>query len=160
MCCLHFHIWLTLPQLFGASFGWHIIYVEKKKAAVTAKYDDHKNALAKEQIQNAKVKEHQDFMIKLTSDIKAELERNQTKKVESRERKLGFVFEKDIKINRLDGSDGSVKLEAAHIKDIFSKGLNTEKVYTFNSNEFYDLVIHFCVLDGCKDKIRIALYHN
>jgi peptidyl-prolyl cis-trans isomerase D len=120
----------TISAPVKTNFGYHIIYVESKKAAKEAKLADHENTLAKDLIRKAKTTE----LDKLVETVKAEVTSkiSSKKALASLKKKYGLKTEVKIEVNKIDGSKGQILLESANLKEVFAKGLSQSELYTFD----------------------------
>jgi len=121
----------SISKPVKTQFGYHLIYVEAKKDEVVATLEKFESKLAKELIQKEKTTELDALVAKVSDQALKALSKNRLKTVKSLQDKYGLKLESDIVINRLDGSTGQILLEADQTKEIFSKGLNGGKAFSF-----------------------------
>jgi len=100
-------------------FGWHIIFVEKKRAEVVPTYADFKDQVATGIIQEGK----QDEILKLAKTLQTKLvtllNKNKFKAVEKLQKKYKFQFLKDLSFNQFDGTAGKIKISGEGLNKIF-----------------------------------------
>lgn len=107
-------------------FGYHIIYAEDKKEAKEAKFEDHKNAIAKESLQNERdVKE---LMDKAVAEVKTALESG--KSINKLKNKYKISVQAEKVINRLEGDQSNFDLKPEELNKIFS---SDDKLHVSNT---------------------------
>jgi peptidyl-prolyl cis-trans isomerase D len=118
-------------------FGYHLILVEGKKPAINATFDQHKNAITKEQLQKTKAEAHK----KLILDVKNSLTNanGNQKKLNKIVANFELKTEKAVKVNRLDGITGNLKLKANQLNELFSP--SAKNLYTFEDPLNINIVI-------------------
>jgi peptidyl-prolyl cis-trans isomerase D len=100
-------------------FGYHIIYLEDKKAAETKSLDSVKAELARMEIQKTKAQDL-DKLLKTTSEQIAELfNKNDIASVEALNKKVNGQLFKNVDINQFDQSIDSQSLSAEEADQIF-----------------------------------------
>ena len=107
-------------------FGYHIIFAEDKKEAKTAKFDDHKNEIAKESLQNER--DTKELMSGAVAEIKARLEKGRSLKPMVTKYKL--AVEKEKVINRLEGDKDSLDVKPEQLNEIFT---SNKKFHVFET---------------------------
>lgn len=102
-------------------FGYHIIYVRSKKAAIIAKLKDHQSKISIEFIR----KEKNDELKTLLSSVKAQtrnaLEKNNSRGLDRLQKKYGLKVERDTQINKYEGNKGSIHIKRELISEIFTQ---------------------------------------
>lgn len=102
-------------------FGYHLIYVEDRKAAKEALFEEHRDQLAREIIQRNKVEELDELVAKVQVQVANHLRNNNQKGLTALQDRYGFQRESDVVINRFDGAVGTINLKAEQTKEIFEK---------------------------------------
>lgn len=112
------------------NFGYHIIFVEKRKEAKEAKLAEFESTLAKEMIQ--KERDIKPLIESAQKEIMAALESK--KSLKSLESKYKILVKDKIVINRLEGSGQGGDLSETAVEDIFGKnkmlGMEKKEVKT------------------------------
>lgn len=126
-----------ISDLVETRFGTHIIYVSDKKEEKVAQYEDHKNSIAKEIIQDEKTTE----LDTLWNDIAKKLEDNTSEsnwKSLAKEYDLVPYFNNGV--NKLLPRVGAIKLNPETTSKVFSapKG---EKIVTRNDGSIVIVVV-------------------
>jgi len=128
----------TISKPVKTPFGWHIIYVEKKKAEVVPTFADFKEEVAKQIIQEGK----QDELLKLAKDLQVKLvglmNRGKVRAIEKLQKKYNFQFVKELTINQFDGTAGNIRLSGQSLNDIFKD--KTGKTLTIREGSIMTLV--------------------
>jgi len=141
----------TISAPIKTSFGYHLIYVEEKKEAKIAKFEDHKTSIAKESLQLLKTAE----VKKLIADIKVEvltaMEKNDMAKVEKLAQTYGLNFQKSISINRLEGN-ADLALRTDQLNQIFSADLKSGKALLLDDPESPTVVRVSAATEKVEDK--------
>jgi peptidyl-prolyl cis-trans isomerase D len=110
----------SISKPVKTSFGFHIIYVEKKKDPVLAKFDDYKNDLAKELIQKQKKEEQKALNEKIATKANKLFEQNSDKKLESLKKKYSLGFYNKITVAKINESQTTRVLDEKMINKIHS----------------------------------------
>jgi peptidyl-prolyl cis-trans isomerase D len=106
-------------------FGYHLIYVEDKKAADTKSLESVKHELAQIAIQKTKASDL-DKMLKTTADqVQASLAKNDFAAVEALSAKVDGQIFKNTDVNQYDQSLGSTNLAPQEADQIFSAAPGT-----------------------------------
>lgn len=116
------------------SFGYHIIYVEAKKKPREAKFDDHKEKLAKELIQNTKNEEAQKLAKDLSEKIEKGLAKGDLKAVRKLRTKYGFKFVEAGKFNQIDQIGNRLNIPSSDEATLFQESTKDYKVSKFESS--------------------------
>lgn len=114
-----------ISQPVKTSFGYHIIYVEGKKAAKEAKLADHESKLAKELVQ--KERDMKTLIANAKKEITSVL--SSKKKFDSVTKKYRLSVQESVVINKLEGVGSSMTLSQDQLKEIFS---GSKKVFSFD----------------------------
>jgi peptidyl-prolyl cis-trans isomerase D len=109
-----------ISQPVKTQFGYHIIYVEDKKAASTKTFNQVKKELARENIRRTKTKELTEFMKKTAKSIENSLKAGSRKAAEKTAKKYGLSFYKDQKLNALESKIASYQLDPERFKKVFN----------------------------------------
>lgn len=100
-------------------FGYHLIYVEDKKAAETKPLDSVKSELARMAIQKTKAQDLDKLLTGTAQDIQTALEKGNFAKVENMAKKVdGQVFKKSD-VNLYDQTLGTTTLSPQEIEQLF-----------------------------------------
>ena len=100
------------------SFGYHIIYVQAKKAGKVAVLKDHENSFAKEMVQKSKLSEVNKLKDKIVADAQKLLSQNNTKSLEKLSNKYDLSYRSKELLNPIDNFS-HLGLKANHIEKIF-----------------------------------------
>ncbi|MCP4914297.1 MAG: hypothetical protein GY909_14385 [Oligoflexia bacterium] len=111
-------------------FGFHLIYLEKRTKGKEAKFDDFKNKLAKELIQNEKTGDFEKLVAKAQDEIKARLKSGNLTKKSSLVKKYNLKIDEKHEINRFEGTKGSIGLDDPKVQGIF-KSTSKGQVHIF-----------------------------
>jgi peptidyl-prolyl cis-trans isomerase D len=109
-----------ISQPVKTNFGYHLIYLEDKKAAQKTEFDQAKRDIAKELIQKSMNDELNKEFETVNEKIVSLLKSNNTKALEKLETELGFNWAKDGKINQLSKNIGSIAALESQIKEVFA----------------------------------------
>ncbi|EPZ49919.1 PPIC-type PPIASE domain protein [Bacteriovorax sp. BAL6_X] len=105
-----------ISQPVKTSYGYHIIYAEDRKEAVTAKLADHQRDIAKEILQ--KEKDVTPLMKKAITEVQKAA--SNSKALKSLEKKYGLGI-KEININKLEGAGPTGELDEKQVAEVFTK---------------------------------------
>lgn len=123
------------------SLGFHIILVEDQKPGKEATFDEHKNKLAKELIQQSSPEALAEQVKKVVPVLSKAIASNDKKELENLRRKYQFALQHNETLTRLDGKIGQlIQLETDQVETIFSKE-NKEKNFKFE-NAAYVYLVH------------------
>lgn len=121
----------TISEPVKTTFGYHLIYVEKKVEAKVAKFDDHKNKLATELIRQSKEEELKKLMADVTNKVAEAMKAKNFKEVSKLKKKYGFSLDENTRFNRFEGSLGNINIASEQNKEIFA-GLKDKDANFFN----------------------------
>ena len=115
---------------------------KKRKSDKKSKFDDQKYTLAKELIQNspAKDKALEALVERLVKKFKTLLKADKMKTAESLKKKYGFKLDKNISMDRFNGTKGAIKISEKNIQTIFKEGLAKRRNHLFKSGDTSVLV--------------------
>ncbi len=114
-----------ISQPVKTRFGYHIIFAEDIKEAKEAKFNDHKNEIAKETIQ--KDRDVKELLAKATEEVKSALESGKSiKKLTSKYR---LTVSDSTDINRLEGDKSTLSLTEEQLNKIFTED---KRLHTFS----------------------------
>jgi peptidyl-prolyl cis-trans isomerase D len=108
-----------ISEPIKTDFGYHIIYVEDRKEAKEAIFDDHREDIAKELIRRNKVDELDTLVAQVQVQAENHLRNDNWRGLETLQNRYGLQVERDISINRFDGATGNISVEQAQIKSLF-----------------------------------------
>lgn len=112
-------------------FGYHIIYVEDKKAAQTKSLDSVKEELARIEIQKTKAQDL-DKLLKSTSEqITEYFNKNDIASIEALNKKVNGQFFKNVDVNQYDQSIDSQSLTAQESDQVFKS--NSGSILNFGN---------------------------
>lgn len=133
-------------------FGYHIILVEAKKAAIVATFDKFKNQLSTDFIQKDKKVELKALVEKLKKNLITALNKGTTKEIEKLKAKYNFQYEAKSSINRFDGSKGQIHLSDKELKTVFDNK-DTNQLIPFDNDINLTLitVLHTASVKAKKD---------
>lgn len=127
-----------ISQPVKTNYGYHIIYVEDKKAAKEATLNEHKDSIAKEIIRSEKKEDLDKLYAKVVAEAKAALKSNRESKLKRLNEKYEVTFQYNQLLNKVDGKVPGFNFEPAQIKQIFAdKG----KVLEFATGATTNVVI-------------------
>jgi peptidyl-prolyl cis-trans isomerase D len=101
-------------------FGYHIIYVQDKKAPETRPLESVREEIARMQIQKSKTQDLDQLMKDQQDRLTQALERNDLQTVESLQQKTGGQFLKSAEINQLEQNIGTTNLDPQEADKIFA----------------------------------------
>ncbi|OUR96208.1 hypothetical protein A9Q84_07570 [Halobacteriovorax marinus] len=148
----------TISKPIKTSFGYHVIYVQSKKEAKEAKFEDFKVKFSKEILRKTKNTELDSIVAKVQAMVASSI--GNSKKISKLKQKYGLKVEENLEINRLDGSTGKILLEANNLKGIFAKGLDQSSVYTFDRATNVVILKSFKFTNGKKQSKKDILDGN
>ena len=114
------------------AYGYHVILVEDKTAAVTAKLEDHSDAIAKELIQKEAKDELKQLVDEVLTKTKSAMEKNNQKQVNALVKQYELEFVDAGKLNQLDGLVGRINVSTENAEQVFSNPNPVGKVFEFN----------------------------
>jgi peptidyl-prolyl cis-trans isomerase D len=100
-------------------FGYHIILLEEKKAGKTVGLELAKAELAKELIQDAKVKEVDVLAETVSNEVKTALDKNDLKGLEDLKKKYFLVVEANKPFNLYEGKLGEISLLTDEVGQVY-----------------------------------------
>ncbi len=110
-----------------SQFGLHIIYVQDRRDAQEAVFEDYKETFAKELIRSRMDNELNETMSKLRSEIHQALSENDLNKVQQLQAEYNLKMETDKVFNRLEGArDTSIFLRPRDIQRVFHVAKNIQ----------------------------------
>lgn len=121
----------TISEPVKTTFGYHLIYVEKKVEAKEAKFEAYKNELATELIRQSKEEELKKLMSEVTTKVAEALKTKNVKEVQNLKKKYGFALDENTRFNRFEGSLGNINIASEQTKEIFA-GLKDKDANFFN----------------------------
>ena len=118
---------------------------KKRQSNKKDKLEAQKFALAKELIQNSpdKAKALDALADQLSQRLKKLLKGNKIKQIESLKKKYGLKMDKNISIDRFNGSKGAVKIAEKDISSVFKDGLLNRRSYLFKDGSKWILLRAF-----------------
>lgn len=121
----------TISAPVKTAYGYHIIFVEKKNAAVVAKLADFKNKIAREIVQKDKVEDLKNLTVSIANKMRLALESGNDAEVKALAAKYKLQYSKSS-VNRLDGAGSQTYLSADNMKAIFSSDLTKAQFHSFD----------------------------
>lgn len=100
-------------------FGYHLIYVEDKKAAETKTLDSVKPELARLELQKTKAQDLDKLLKSTATDLEAALTRNDLAAVESLAKKVDGLVYKDTEVNQFEQNLGTANLAPQEADQVF-----------------------------------------
>lgn len=116
-------------------FGYHIIYVENKKKAITKTLEDVKEDVAKKHLQKSDRKALEALAESLSKEISENLEKGNTSKVESLAKKYSMKFNKDAKISLYETKVNEIDFKNAKLVEAFDK--KSQEVISLKELPYY-----------------------
>lgn len=110
------------------SFGYHIIYVEKKDDGVTKSLDQVKNQIAKRHLQKTSRDDLAKFQKNIQNQLSDLLKANKTNKLEAMVKKYDLKLAKNAKVNAIDSKADQIALKAKDVTKILNEK-NTSDVF-------------------------------
>lgn len=121
----------TISAPVKTAYGYHIIFVEKKTEAVSAKLADHKNKISRDIVQKNKIEDLKTLTVSVANQLRSAMESGNEANVKSLVSKYKLQFSKSS-INRLDGAGPQTYLSADNMKAIFSSDLTKNQFHSFD----------------------------
>ena len=123
------------------SYGYHLIYVEDKKAAKLAKLDDHKNDIAKEFIQDLSDDKVEQLLESTKKDVMSLLDKNDSKKISALTKKNNAVrYSPAQRLNLYEKNSQLSSLTTTEIRDLFNSNPGSVKSFSTAIQETLVLV--------------------
>lgn len=122
-----------------SQFGYHIIYVEDRKAAKETPFEKAKTELAKIHLQKNARKELHELVEKVTAQFETALKAKDTKKLKSLSEKYGATFEASQSLNMLEPKTGSIQFSEENLKSLF-KNRDPNGFIKENEGEFVKML--------------------
>ena len=129
-------------------FGWHIIYVKDKKQAYEAAFAKHQKELAKEYLGRQKVDEIKKLIEDIQHEVTLSFKNKDYKKLDLLKEKYQAEYQKDLKVNKLDGISVNFEVTPVQANQIFSG--NVPEIHSF------DNVLDFIIVNA-KNKEKLDL---
>lgn len=121
-----------ISQPVKTNFGWHIIYLRDRKAAVSKSFEQVKETVAKKHLQRTKRKELKGMVDRLIADLESALKSNQTAKLERMAEKYGINLQTNANLSFYKNSAGNISFEEETTAPLLA-GDDQKKVYVENS---------------------------
>jgi peptidyl-prolyl cis-trans isomerase D len=121
----------TISAPIKTAYGYHLILVESKTAAVQAKFEDFREKFARETIQKDKVESLKTLTVSIANELRKALEAGNESEVKNIVAKYKLAYNKSS-INRIDGVDAGTYLSADNMKTIFSSDLTKPQFHSFD----------------------------
>jgi peptidyl-prolyl cis-trans isomerase D len=110
-------------------FGYHIILTESKTPADEAKFEDHRDEIAKELIQKSKKEELDKLMASLKEDLERNFKQKDMTEIKRLAKKYNVTLEENTTINKYEGSTSQIPLSRDAITEIFNSNVGDIKTY-------------------------------
>jgi peptidyl-prolyl cis-trans isomerase D len=110
----------TISKPVKTSFGYHLIYVEKKIPGKTALFSNHQNKITTELVRDSKSKELDVLYNKVKNEALTALKGTNFKKIDALKKKYKISYDKNIEMNRFDGSKGTITMEKDQMQKVYS----------------------------------------
>ncbi|MCT4642052.1 MAG: SurA N-terminal domain-containing protein [Bacteriovoracaceae bacterium] len=120
----------TISKPVKTSFGYHIIYVEKKQKAQTKTFDQVKNIIAKEHLQKVNNKALDELYSKVKNQLEKALKENKLQSVSKLSQKYALKLIKNIKVDALTTKANGIELKQENVL----KAINNNDVKTVFTN--------------------------
>lgn len=140
-------------------FGYHLIYVEDKKEAKEALFEEHRDRMAKELVQRNMVDELDAFVLDLKNQATQALAKKDIKAITRLQDEYGIQYEKDLMINRFDGATGQITLTTDQVTQIFNEE-NADKLQTFEDANAITLAEFASVPPATAEELAASLEQN
>lgn len=114
------------------NFGWHIIHVRGKKAAINKKFEEVKDTVVERHLQKSKRKELKEFNDKLVADLESALKANKVSKVESLSKKYDIDLHTDSSLSFFNSQASGITFKEETLAPIM-EGNTDQKVFTENT---------------------------
>jgi peptidyl-prolyl cis-trans isomerase D len=121
----------TISAPIKTAYGYHLILVENKMAAVPAKLADFQNKFAREIIQKDKVESLKTLTVSIANELRSALEAGNESEVKNIVANYKLSYNKSS-INRIDGVDAGTYLSTDNMKTIFSSDLTKAQFHSFD----------------------------
>lgn len=121
----------TVSAPIKTQYGYHLIYVEKKTEALTAKLENFRDTFAREIIQKDKVEELKKLTVDVANSMRKALEAGNEAEVKSIAAKYKLQYEKGT-VNRIDGISTGAYVSAENMKSLFSGDLTKPQFHSFD----------------------------
>lgn len=145
----------SISEPVKTSFGYHIIYVEKKKAAENIPLEKAKNELASELIQKNKAGELDKLFNTIIADLEKNFKNGKTSANEALAKKYGFKIVKNQKVNLYDFNPAGISITQEEASDLFKK---EDKVHTLKKPT--ETVVLHIANQASSDEIQKELEKN
>ena len=140
-------------------FGYHLIYVEDKKEAKEAVFEEHRDRMAKELVQRNMVDELDAFVLNLKNQATQALAKKDLKAITTLQDQFGVQYENDLMINRFDGATGQISLSTDQVTQLFTAD-NAGKIQTFEDANAIILAEFASVPPATAEELAAALEQN
>jgi peptidyl-prolyl cis-trans isomerase D len=145
----------TISVPVKTQFGYHLIMVEQKSAAVVATFEEYKEKFATELIQKDKVEEIKKMTTELTANLQKALEAGNEKELKALTEKYKAQSLKTT-ANRLDGISGELSLSTESMDKLFSGDLTKPRVNVFDEDGSVILVRSSLAAAPAADATKLA----
>ena len=121
-------------------FGYHIIHVRDKKAAIIPKLDTYKDRLAKELIQRTKKEEHKSLISDVKTKLVAAFQAGDMSAVETLRRKYNFEYKKTHQLSRIGTQGLTLGITNEVVADLFKKFKDTPVIEQIEKPTYISVV--------------------
>jgi peptidyl-prolyl cis-trans isomerase D len=124
----------TVSAPVKTTFGYHLIFVEKKTEAIVPKLESFREKFAKEIIQKDKVEDLKTLTVDIANNLRKAMEAGNDKETKAIAEK--YSLQRNIgTINRIDGVSTGAYLSAENTKTIFSQDLTKPNFHSFDDGQ-------------------------
>ncbi len=130
----------TISDPVKTTYGYHLIYVEKKQYPIDAKLSKHENDLAKELIQKEKKEDHKQLIVKISKKLETLLKTRNNKAIKKAQKVYDFTWIKTGEINIYDGKLDSITFRNDQLKQLFSVSNSKKRFHRLDETTYLTLV--------------------
>lgn len=124
----------TISAPVKTTYGYHLIMVEKRTEAVTAKVEDFREKFAREIIQKDKIEDLKNLTISIANQMRKALEAGNESEVKSIVAKYKLQYSKGS-ANRIDGVSTGTYLSSENMNEMFASDLTKPQFHSFDDGQ-------------------------